>query len=162
VVDYSVFKQDLLEWKKLTVSTYMHKPFEVIIDHSKVNIYQEKNLISAMCISSYLNLNSKSEISEVDEKNFYLRIVKLPHIKSFFFVNLDTIFKLLDNYNDELVIDDLVDDFREIYLPILDKMKAMEDWNDFIVFKDGKFIIVLYFLILFTEKHKRSKKLLLD
>jgi len=82
VVDYKVFLQDLSEWKKLTVSTMMQKPHEVLIENPKIESYQETNLISAICVSTLLNLKEKEEITEVPEKDFFIQICKIPHIKS--------------------------------------------------------------------------------
>jgi hypothetical protein len=48
IVDYDEFKNDLLYWRYLTVSTYMHKPYEVIVKNEDVSSLQEKNLLSAV------------------------------------------------------------------------------------------------------------------
>jgi translocator assembly and maintenance protein 41 len=48
VVDYIDFKNDLKQWKTLTVSTYMQKPYELVIDNPDIYKYQNKNLMSAV------------------------------------------------------------------------------------------------------------------
>jgi translocator assembly and maintenance protein 41 len=48
VVDYNDFRNDLRLWKTLTVSTYMQKPYELVIDNPDVYQYQHKNLLSAV------------------------------------------------------------------------------------------------------------------
>jgi translocator assembly and maintenance protein 41 len=50
VVDYVDFKSDLKQWRTLTVSTYMHKPYELVIDNPGVAPFQRQNLISAVYI----------------------------------------------------------------------------------------------------------------
>ena len=146
VVDYKVFKNDLLEWKNLTVSTMMHKPFKVLIQNCKFEHNQEKNLISAICISSLLLLSEKDGKIEIPEKEFFLSIIKIPHINN-------ALIKLIPEYNFNQIVDDLIQDFREIYTPILKKMTTIEDWNDFIDYKDNKFII---------ENSKESRMFFLD
>ena len=48
VVGYNDFINDLKYWRTLTVSTYMHKPYELVIDNPTVYPYQVENLRSAV------------------------------------------------------------------------------------------------------------------
>lgn len=77
-----VFKNDLVEWKKLTVSTMMQKPFEILIDHPKIAKLQEKNLTSAICTSCLLNLGEKDGQIEICEKDLFYSIANIPHISN--------------------------------------------------------------------------------
>ncbi len=58
----------------------------------------------------------------------------------------------MEKYNFQQIVDDLIEDFREIYIPILKKMENLEDWNDFIIYQDNKFIIVRKNKVINTRK----------
>jgi len=81
VVDYQAFKEDLEQWSTLAASTYMHKPYEILIDDPTIKPYQEKNLISAICLSALFNLKNDIERIEVSESEFFRRIIRIPYIK---------------------------------------------------------------------------------
>jgi hypothetical protein len=83
VVDYNDFVGDLSSWRHLTVSTYMQKPFEILIDEESNYLkYQEKNLKSAICYSCLLSLNENQKEIKLKEEEFFRRIVEIPYIIS--------------------------------------------------------------------------------
>jgi len=55
-VDYNDFKDDLLHWDTLLVSTIMQKPYEVLIEDNSVNVLQKKNIVSAVIEYFYLDM----------------------------------------------------------------------------------------------------------
>lgn len=119
VVSWEDFKKDLDFWKTLTVSTYMHKPFDVIIENSEVGPLQQKNLLSAICIGALFSIGDGSNEYIVSEKTFYDKIVKIPFIKGSFF-------KIFDDKDVNFDIDDLIDEFREIYLPLIEQINYIQ------------------------------------
>jgi hypothetical protein len=79
-----------------------------------------------------LNLHGKAELITVNERTFYEKIVRLPYMSN-------TYFKLFEQINTEDIVEDLVDEFREIYLPIINEQIK----DNFITFDKttGNFII---------------------
>jgi hypothetical protein len=59
---------------------------------------------------------------KINEKSFYEKIVKLPYMSNSYF-------KLFQDINYEYIVEDLLVDFRTIYLPIISEFK-----NNFIYF----------------------------
>ena len=71
----------------------------------------------------------------IDEKYFFKQIMLIP-----FNSNINYYIQLFNKYNFDEILDDLIEDFREMYLPYLDKCKG------FIEYKDNQFHIVKKFL----------------
>lgn len=147
VVSMKDFEDDLKHWKTLTVSSYMHKPYTIIVDSEQFVPFEKKNLLSALCVSALLHLNEGNSPIIVNEKDFYDKIIKIPFIKGSYF-------KLFDDKMIEFDVEELIDEFRELYLP------SMEDIpNKYIKFlrneseEFGKFVI---------ENSKEAKMFLID
>ena len=131
----------------------MHKPFQILINDESIWPMQEYNLISAICLSSIFSLKDEQNVVEITEKEFFKKIIQIPYISSNnFLLMIDSYFKLLDPINSDVMVDDLIQDFKEIYLPIIQKMTEMEDWDNYITYKDGNFFIVSR-LLLNLEKY---------
>jgi hypothetical protein len=149
VVGWEDFVKDLNYWKTLTVSTYMHKPYDIVIENSEVDPQQKKNLISAICIGSLFNLEegTANEFT-VSENDFYDVIIKIPFISGSYF-------KIFDDKIINFDINDIIDEFREMYLPVIDELAKRPDWEDFIKFdqQNGNFVI---------KNNINSKKFFLD
>lgn len=130
VVGWEDFKKDLNFWKTLTVSTYMHKPFEVVIDSKEIEQYQKNNIISAISIGALFNFdNSKDEFFVVSERNFYDAIIQIPFVRGSYF-------KIFDDEIINFDINDIIDEFRQMYLPVIEDMKSQTEWDDFIIFNE--------------------------
>ncbi len=82
-----------------------------------------------------MNLNSSKETVEVTEFEFYKLIVKLPYMHNSYF-------KLFQNINVDNIVEDLVDDFRTIYLPIISQMNE-ELKVDYVKFDTDKNIFII-------------------
>ncbi len=134
VVGYNDFINDLKYWRTLTVSTYMHKPYELVIDNPSIYPFQTENLISAICLSALLNITDNFESIEVSELEFYKKIVKLPYINNSYF-------KLFEEINIDEIVEDLIDDFRNIYLPVIKEMNEKQE--DFIKFNPERNIFIV-------------------
>jgi hypothetical protein len=130
VVAWEDFKKDLELWKTLTVSTYMHKPFDVIIENPEVEPYQKKNLISALCVAALFNIGDNKDNYEVPEEKFYDTIVKLPFIQGSYF-------KIFDDKIINFDLTELIEEFREIYLPVLKDLTKSVEWENFITFNQN-------------------------
>ena len=128
VVGWDDFKKDLDFWKTLTVSTYMHKPFEVVIDTNEVEKHQRNNLISAISIGALLNSDNRTdEFFIVSERQFYDAIIQIPFVRGSYF-------KIFDDEIINFDINDLIDEFRNLYLPIIGIMSNHPDWDNYIIF----------------------------
>jgi len=128
VVGWEDFKKDLDYWKTLTVSTYMHKPYEVVIDSKEIDSHQRNNLVSAISIGALFNSNnSKDKYFIISERDFYDAIIQIPFVRGSYF-------KIFDDEIINFDINDLIDEFRNMYLPVLDSLKNHPDWDDFIIF----------------------------
>ena len=77
-----------------------------------------------------MNINSTNETVEVSEFDFYKMIVKIPYMHNSYF-------KLFENINIDDIVEDLVDDFRTIYLPVISEMNE-ERKVDYIKFDSEK------------------------
>jgi hypothetical protein len=60
----------------------MHKPYEVIIPDDSIAPLQKKNLMSAICVSAFFHLKEKEDIIVVNEKDFFMEIIKIPFFQS--------------------------------------------------------------------------------
>lgn len=127
VVGWEDFIKDLDFWKTLTVSTYMHKPYDVIIDSPEVNSHQKKNLISAICIGALFNLGETGENFIVPERDFYDTIIKIPFIQGSYF-------KIFDDKDINFDLESIIEEFREIYVPIINELAKSPNWENFISF----------------------------
>jgi hypothetical protein len=148
VVSWEDFIKDLDLWKTLTVSTYMHKPCDVIIDNSEVDPHQRKNLISALCIGALFNLGETGEKFVVPEKDFYDTIIKIPLIQGSYF-------KIFDDKDINFDLESIIEEFREIYVPIIEELSKTPTWENFISFDKQN----LNFII---KNDLKAKKFFLD
>jgi hypothetical protein len=148
VVSWEDFIKDLDLWKTLTVSTYMHKPYDVIIDNSEVDPHQKKNLISALCIGALFNLGETGENFVVPERDFYDTIIKIPFIQGSYF-------KIFDDKDINFDLESIIEEFREIYVPIIEELSKSPTWENFISFDKQN----LNFII---KNDFKAKKFFLD
>jgi hypothetical protein len=148
VVSWEDFLKDLDLWKTLTVSTYMQKPFDVIIDNQEVDPHQKKNLISAICIGALFHLGEGADQFVVPEKEFYDTIIKIPFIQGSYF-------KIFDDKDINFELDDIIHEFREIYTPILQELAQIPDWENFISFDNQNYNFVI-------KNDFKAKKFFLD
>jgi hypothetical protein len=128
IVDWKDFKLDLTKWKYLTISTYMHKPVEVLVDSQEVIPIQKTNLMSAVAVGALLNwAENGEEYAIVSENSFYEKIMEIPVVK-------DSYFKIFDDKVIKFDVRDLIDEFRDIYLPIIEEFKTDQSFENFINF----------------------------
>ncbi len=66
-------------------------------------------------MSALLNINSETPTIEINEFEFYKKIVKIPFMSNSYF-------KLFEEINVDDIVEDLVEDFRNIYLPVIDEL----------------------------------------
>lgn len=100
--------QDLNYWETLWVSSMLMRPVTVLQNDEDIFNSQLNNLRSA---TAFAALTTKTNSSEVD---FYKKIVTIPHYQSY-----SKYFKLLDNENISEIVSSKLDEFRNIYEPIM-------------------------------------------
>lgn len=127
-VQYGIIKkqdliQDLKLWETLYCSSCMMRPFVMLQECPEVEMAQQNNLRSATALAGVLTKNGDSEIE------FYKNIVSIPHYKTY-----SSVFELIENEDDEKLVVDKLEAFREIYHPIINST-----FKDEMRFEDGIF-----------------------
>lgn len=115
--------QDLKLWETLYCSSCMMRPFVKLQECPEVEMAQQNNLRSATALAGILTKSGESEIE------FYKNIVSIPHYKTY-----SSVFELIENEDDEKLVVDKLEAFREIYHPIVSS-----NFKDEMRFEDGIF-----------------------
>lgn len=129
IVDWNDFENDLLNWKYLTVSSFMQKPFEVIYtekesDELLITQLQEANLKTTVAYIMLILLNTNIENSKtiIKERDFYKKILQIPIMKDSFiskFLNLDqNRINVIEVINSQ----DFIYEMRSMYKDIINEL----------------------------------------
>ena len=73
-----------------------------------------------------MNISGNNQRIEVSETDFYKKIIRIPYLNTSYF-------KLFEEINIDHIVEDLRDDFRDIYLPVVKGLEE-EFKVDFITF----------------------------
>jgi hypothetical protein len=105
-------KQDLLQdlrlWETLLCSSFMMRPYEQLKADPDVEMAQRNNLRSAAAMAGLLTKNGASEV------DYYRNIVSIPHFQTY-----PKLFKLVDNEDPDKMVTSQLEQFKEIYDPII-------------------------------------------
>lgn len=105
-------KKDLLEdlrrWETLLCSSFLMRPVEKLQKDDDVNVAQYNNLRSASALAALMTQNGESEI------DYYRKIVTIPKYRSISW------FQLTEKEKSVQVVTDKLEQFREIYQPIME------------------------------------------
>jgi hypothetical protein len=86
-------------------------------------------------LSALLNIKSEAPILEINESDFYKKIVKIPFMGNSYF-------KLFEEINVDDIVEDLVQDFRNIYIPVIEELNE-EFKVDYIKFDNERNIFII-------------------
>jgi len=128
IMTYGVIKkqdliQDLKLWETLWVSSFMMRPVTYLHKNPDIQIAHQNNLRSACAYAALLTKNGAWEVE------FYKNIVSIPHYQTY-----SKLFRLIDREDPEDIVTTQLEQFREIYEPIV-----KNTFDDSIFLADGKF-----------------------
>lgn len=105
-------KQDLIQdlnlWETLCVSAFLMRPVDVLQNDPDIQIAQQNNLRSACALAALLTKNGSNEV------DFYKNIVSIPHYQTY-----SRVFRLIDAEDPDKIVRDRLEQFKNIYDPII-------------------------------------------